>query len=300
MEYPDYYATLGVARTASPKEIRAAYRALARQHHPDVNPGDPEAEERFKQINEAYEVLSDPEKRRQYDEVGSQWREYERRRGADAAGGRSAPFDWASFGDFGGGGRRYEYRSTSEEDLRDLYGDSSPFSDFFESVFGQARGGGGERQRRASPRGGPDLESRIEIDLSDAYRGAERRITVQSESGTRELEVRIPPGVMDGQRIRLAGQGAPGTAGGPPGDLYLVVAIRPDPRFERRDGDLLTRVRAPYTTLILGGEARGPTPDGKTLALTIPPGTQDGRVFRLRNRGMPLPGRTSRRGAPPA
>ena len=301
MEFQDYYAVLGVPKDAGEKQIRTAYRKLARKHHPDVNPGNSEAEDRFKQINEAYEVLSDPEKRRKYDEVGSRWREYEQRQAAQAAAGGAQPFDWAGFGAQGPGGVRYEYRSVDDEDLRDMFGDESPFSDFFESLFGSAggtrTGGGGRASRRPRPRGGADLEQTIEVSLADAFRGTVAQLEVRAaDGGVRRLEVKIPPGVRTGSRIRVAGQGGPGQGGGPAGDIHLVVTVAPDPRFERRGDDLHTQVSAPLETLLLGGEARVPKPDGRTLALSIPPGTQDGRVFRLRGQGMPRLGKDNVRG----
>jgi curved DNA-binding protein len=296
MDYQDYYAVLGVPRTASEKEIRSAYRKLARKLHPDVNPGNKEVEDRFKAVNEAYEVLSDAEKRKKYDQLGSRWREYEQwQRAQQAAGAQPGPSDWEGFAGQTAGGRRYEYRAASEEDMRDMFGDEAGFSDFFETFFGRAGGGG--QQRAPRPRAGADLESPIEVSLAEAYRGTTRTIQLQTPDGqTRRLEVKIPPGVADGSRVRVAGQGHPGRAGGPAGDLYLVVAVRPDPRFERRGDDLYTRVVAPLATMLLGGEARVPTPDGRELALTIPSPTQDGRTFRLRGQGMPHLGRPEQRG----
>jgi curved DNA-binding protein len=307
MEFQDYYAVLGVARDASEKQIRAAYRKLARQHHPDVNPGNAEAEGRFKQINEAYEVLSDAEKRKRYDEVGQDWREYEQWQRAQAAGGvpRGEPFDWSSVM----GERpdvRYEYRSVNEEDLRDMFGDEAPFSDFFETLFhsgepgdgasGRRRGGGTAR-RRARPRSGEDLEQPVEVSLADAYRGTTMYLSIQAAGGgPRRLEVKIPPGVRDGSRVRVKGQGGPGGDGGRPGDVYLIVTVLPDARFERDGNDLRIDVRAPLGAFLLGGEARVPTLDGRALALTIPAGTPDGRVFRLRGQGMPHLGRSNERG----
>jgi curved DNA-binding protein len=301
MEFQDYYAVLGVPKSATEKQIRTAYRKLARQHHPDVNPGNQEAEDRFKQINEAYEVLSDPDKRKKYDEVGSRWREYEQWQRAQGAAGGAQPSDWEGFGAQEPGGARYEYRTVDPDDLRDMFGEASPFSDFFESMFGSVGGarsapsGRGARARR--PRAGADLEQPVEVSLADAYRGTTMQLEIRAADGTtRRLEVRIPPGVRTGSRVRVSGQGGAGQAGGPAGDIYLVVTVTPDPRFERRGDDLHTQVRAPLETLLLGGEARVPTPDARTLGLSIPSGTQDGRVFRLRGQGMPRLGAANVRG----
>jgi DnaJ-class molecular chaperone len=300
MEFQDYYALVGVPSTATEKEIRSAYRKLARQFHPDVNPGNAEAEAKFKQINEAYEVLSDPEKRKKYDQLGSRWREYasfERAQAATAAGGQpQQPFDFSEFVAQGApGGGRYEYRTASPEDLQDLFGDDQPFSEFFDTFFAGGRAVGGRRSTR--PRAGSDLEYPLEISLAEAYTGTTRTLELRSPDGsTRRLEVRIPPGVTDGSRLRVAGQGLPGRAGGPPGDLYVITAIAPDPRFEREGTDVRTRVSAPLATFVLGGEVHVPTPDGRRLALKVPPGTQDGRVFRLRGQGMPHLGQPDRRG----
>lgn len=285
MEFRDYYQILGVDRKASDKEIRAAYRRLARQYHPDVNPGNKEAEERFKAINEAYEVLSDPEKRKRYDELGARWKEYETwQRAQQAAGAQGQPFDWSRFG-FGEtpGGFRYERRTMTEEDLQDLFGAGSPFSEFFQTFFG-----GAPRREARRPRRGADIEHPIEVSLAEAQRGTTRRLELQLPSGqVRRLDVRIPPGVRDGSRVRVAGQGLPGLEGAPAGDLYLVVSVLPDPRFERRGDDLHTKIFAPLTTFVLGGEVKVPTPDGRELALRLPSGTRDGQVFRLRGQGMP-------------
>jgi DnaJ-class molecular chaperone len=301
VDYPDYYATLGVPKTATESEIRTAYRKLARKHHPDVNPGNTEAESKFKEINEAYEVLSDPEKRKRYDELGSQWKQYEQwQQAQQAAGARSdQPFDWGGLSGQGPGGTRYEYRTVSEADLGDMFGGGAAFSDFFETFFGSARTGpsarGGGGRTRSRP--GADLEHPIEISLADAYRGTAAELALRSPDGqVKRLEVKIPPGVRTGSRVRMSGQGGPGSGGGPGGDLYLVVAVQPDPRFERRGNDLHTRVRAPLVTLLLGGEARVPTPDGRTLALRVPAGTQDGRIFRLKGQGMPHLGKREGRG----
>jgi curved DNA-binding protein len=300
VDFQDYYALLGVPRTASEKEIRSAYRKLARQYHPDVNPGNPDAEAQFKRINEAYEVLSDADKRKKYDQLGARWKDYESfqraQAAAEAAGQPHQDFD---FGDFAAGGppgaARYEYRSVSPEDLQDLYGTDHPFSDFFETFFGA--GDGAAARRTARPSRGIDLEYPVQVTLAEAYTGATRTLELQLPDGsTRRLEVKIPPGVADGSRVRIAGQGSPGRAGGPAGDLYLVTSVAPDGRFERVGDDLRTRVGAPLTTLLLGGEVHVPTPDGRRLALRIPADTQDGRVFRLRAQGLPHLGRTDQKG----
>lgn len=309
MEFQDYYAVLGVPKTATEKEIRSAYRKLARQFHPDVNPGNPEAEAKFKSINEAYEVLSDADKRQKYDQLGSRWREYEsyeRSRAAAEAAGQPAgqPFDFSDFAAWPG---QYEYRTASPEDLEDLFGESEPFSDFFETFFGRSGGFGGSagsgttraggRARAPRPRRGADAEFPMDVTLAEAYTGATRTLDLQLRNGeTRRIEVRIPPCVTDGSRVRVSGQGSPGSDGGPAGDLYLVTAVTPDARFDRSGDDLHTRVAAPLLTMLQGGEVHVPTPDGRRLALRIPAGTQDGRVFRLRGQGMPQLGRADRKG----
>ena len=294
MEFQDYYAVLGVPRTASEKEIRSAYRKLARKHHPDVNPGNPEAEATFKRINEAYEVLSDPEKRKKYDQLGARWKDYEayeRAQAAAAASGQARqPYDWRDFAAQPPQGGASSYRTASPEDLQDLFGDDQPFSDFFETFFSG-------RQRAPRPRAGGDVEYSIDVSLAEAYTGTERALSIQQPDGqTRRIEAKIPPGVDNGSRIRIAGQGAPGRSGGPTGDLYLIVRLRPDSRFEREGDNSRSRVSAPLATLLLGGETRVPLPNGRGLALKVPAGTQDGRVFRLRNQGMPHLGQPERRG----
>jgi len=285
----DYYQILGVSRNASEKEIKQAYRRLARKHHPDLNPGDKSAEAKFKEINAAYEVLSSPEKRKKYDQFGEQWEYAEQ----FAKSGGQERVRW----DFGRGGTTFEY------------GDMSGFGDIFSSLFGDS--GTGSRMRRG-PRRGQDIESPIEVTLEEAYHGSTRVMQLQTEEpctacgGTgrvgnracticngaggkiipKRLEVKIPAGVRDGSKIRIAGEGGPGRAGGNKGDIYLVAKVLPHKLFERKGDDLYTEVSVPLATVMLGGEVSLPTLNGN-LSLKIPPETQNGRVFRMAGKGMP-------------
>jgi len=276
MEYKDYYKILGVSKDADEKEIKRAFRRLARKYHPDVNPGDPQAEERFKEINEAYEVLSDPEKRRKYDQLGAEWYRWQQ------AGGRPGDFDWSRWVSTAPGGQRVYVRYGTPEDLQDLFGEGSPFSDFFSQIFGGMGAAPGGFEYRVRPQRGQDYEQEVEISLREAYQGTTRIL----QKDGRRLEVKIPPGARTGTRVRIAGEGGPGAAGGEAGDLYLRVKVRPDPQFERRGDDLYVTVPVDLYTAILGGKVRVPTLNGAVM-LTIPPGTQNGRVFRLRGKGMP-------------
>jgi len=280
MEYKDYYKILGVERNATEKEIKRAYRQLARKYHPDVNPGDRSAEERFKEINEAYEVLSDPEKRRKYDELGANYQQWQR------AGGRPGDFDWSQWMAGGPGGRIHvEYG-----DLNDLFGGAGGFSDFFQTIFGGmgTRGGGFQQAYGASSRG-HDIEQPIQVTLEEAFNGTKRLI----RSGNRTLEVKIPAGVRTGSRIRIAGEGGVGRSGAR-GDLYLVVEVLPDPRFKLEGDDLRTEVPVDLYTAVLGGEVAVPSLKGGHIMLKIPPETQGGQVFRLRGQGMPRLGNGTR------
>lgn len=295
MEFKDYYATLGVAKTATEKEIKQAYRKLARKFHPDVNPGDKTAEARFKSINEAYEVLGDPEKRRKYDELGANWRQYEQAQQQ----GRPGPFgDGAWTVNVGGG--EGGFRSMSEEEMRRLFGDQNPFSDFFQTFFGgaapEAAGRSPRQGRGARTRRGRDVEQDLELTLEDAFHGATRRFAIKHEGHTRSVDVRIPAGVNDGSRVRVTGEGEHGAGGASAGDLYLRVHLLPHPRFERRGRDLHVRVQVPVTTAVLGGEAEVPSIDGKRLRLKVPSATQNGQVLRLKGHGMPAVGRQEDRG----
>jgi len=288
VDFKDYYATLGVAKTASEKEIKQAFRKLARKHHPDVNPGDKVAEAKFKEINEAYEVLGDPSSRKKYDELGANWRMYEQQ--ARAGGG---PFGGAPPGQ---PGARGGYRTMTPEEMEDLFGDSNPFSDFFTTFFGgsgdvsgaagarEARGGRGRR------RPGRDIENEIELALEDAYQGATRRLLLRHNGQVKHVDVRIPAGVTDGSRVRVSGEGEQGTGGDKSGDLYLRVRLSPHPHFERKGRDLYVKAPVPLMTAVLGGEAQVPTLSGKPARLRIPPLTQNGQLFRLKGYGMPAVG----------
>jgi DnaJ-class molecular chaperone len=299
MEFKDYYQTLGVSKTSSEKEIKQAFRKLARKFHPDVNPGDKSAEAKFKEINEAYEVLGDPDKRKKYDELGANWRLYEQaqQQGQGWPGGAGSPF-----GDQGGAwtinmGGPGGYRTMTEEEMQDLFGNQDPFSDFFKTFFG---GGGAPRDARGRGRAprtqkGRDIEHPVELTLEEAFHGATRRISIKDGGHARSVDVRIPPGVKDGSRVRAAGEGEAGSNGGPAGDLYLRVQTRPHPVFERKGDDLHTTIGVPVTTAVLGGEAQVPTITG-SVRLKIPETTQGGQVFRLKGHGMPVVGKPDTRG----
>ena len=300
MEFKDYYQTLGVSKTAPAKEIKQAYRKLARKFHPDVNPGDKAAEAKFKEINEAYEVLADPEKRRKYDELGANWRLYEQAQQQGQAWPGGSPFGEGS-GESGGTwtinmGGPGGYRTMSEEEMRELFGNEDPFSDFFRTFFGGGAAEGGRARTRA-PRSqkGRDIEHEVELTLEEAFHGAMRRISIKQGGHARSVDVRIPAGVKDGSRVRAAGEGESGSNGGTAGDLYLRVRLKPHPVFERKGNDLHTKVVVVVTTAVLGGEAQVPTISG-TVRLKIPETTQSGQVFRLKGHGMPAIGRPDERG----
>jgi DnaJ-class molecular chaperone len=296
MEFKDYYATLGVSKTSTEKEIKQAFRKLARKHHPDVNPGDKAAETKFKELNEAYEVLGDPAKRKKYDELGANWRMYEQ---AEAQGAAN-PFagQWRTAP---GGGQAGGYRTMTQEEMEAMFGDSNPFSDFFSTFFGgggvdddlgaRGRGTGRRRQRQ-----GRDVEHEIELSLNDAYHGATRRLSLKHDGHARTVDVRIPSGVNDGSRVRVSGEGEQGTGGAASGDLYLRVRLAPHPVFERKGRDLYVKVQIPVTTAVLGGEADVQTMGEKPARLRVPPLTQNGQVFRLKAYGMPSVGKPDEKG----
>ncbi len=294
MEFKDYYSTLGVNKTSSEKEIKQSYRKLARKFHPDVNPGNKAAESKFKEINEAYEVLGDPEKRKKYDELGANWRMYEQ---AGAQGGAN-PFAGGWNVNTGGGGQQGGFRTMTQEEMEEMFGDENPFSDFFTTFFG---GGGGARTARGASartrqRPGRDVEHEIELSLEDAYHGSTRRLQLKHDGQSRTVDVRIPPGVGDGSRVRIPSEGEHGVGGAKAGDLYLRIRLAPHPTFERKGGDLYVKVPLPVTTAVLGGEAEVQTLGGKAARLRIPPLTQNGQVFRLKGYGMPAVGKAGEKG----
>src|SRR5512143_2323454 len=273
MDYKDYYQILGVERSASADEVRKAYRKLAMQYHPDRNPGNKQAEEKFKEINEAYQVLSDPQKRARYDQLGSAYSNWQER------GGSPNDFDWSQWFSGqpgGGGGTRVDYG-----DINDLFGQDI-FSDFFRSIFG---GVGGRAGTSTRSRQAPAYQQPISISLEEAYHGTTR--TLQSED--RRLQVRIPAGVKTGSKVRVAGAAPEGM------DLYLIVEVEPDARFERQGDDLRGSATVDVFTAMLGGEAQVETLNG-TVKLKIPAGTQPEQVFRLAGRGMPCLKSTQNKG----
>lgn len=287
MDYKDYYKTLGLSRDAEAQDIKKAFRSMARKYHPDVNPDDKNAEERFKEINEAYEVLSDPEKRARYDQLGSEWSRWQQ------SGNRPEDFDWNSWVSAGGQGPRVNFGQGTPQDLQDLLGDDV-FSSFFQQLFGargapSARGrdpfggfaGGGSSGSRSYR--GQDYRHKVEITLHEAYAGTKRLVNVNG----RRLEVNIPAGSDTGTQVRIPKAGAPGMMGGESGDLYLEIEVLPDSRFERKEDDLYTSVSVDLYTAILGGEVPVDLLDGKSVLLTIKPETQNGHKLRLRGKGMP-------------
>ncbi|HSO29618.1 MAG TPA: J domain-containing protein [Candidatus Sulfomarinibacteraceae bacterium] len=299
MDVRDYYQTLGVPKTASPAEIKKAFRKLAREHHPDKKPGDKAAEQRFKDINEANEVLSDPDKRAKYDRFGRDWEAYARAGSHGTPGGRGfagdpfgpgGPFaGYAGFGGPGGGNVHYEFRSAGHGG--GTAADEAGFSDFFEMLFGTSAfaggsagmAGGGRGAARDAVRGGAataarslPIEARAEISLEEAFHGTTRIVDV----GGRRLEVSIPRGVDAGSRVRLSGKGPDGR------DLVVVIGISPHGVFTRRGADLDREVPVTLREALLGAEVPVRTLKGRVL-LTLPAGTPPGKSFRLTGQGMP-------------
>ena len=285
MDYKDYYEILGVAPDAEKKVVQQTFRKLARKYHPDLNPGNKEAEEKFKTINEAYQVLSNVEQRKKYDELRAQYQQWQQ------SGGRQQDFDWQNY--YAQPGQGPDVRYASPEDLKDLFGSEQAYSDFFTTIFGQARQRSRGRSRAApsSPRRGRDVEYEVDLTLEEAFHGADRLLEIDGH----RIQASIPAGVHTGSRVRLKGQGEPGQNSGPAGDLYLFVHILPNKTFEREGDDLHIDVPVDIFTAIAGGEIRVPALE-RPLILKIPPRTNAGQSFRLRGKGMPHLGDPKSRG----
>lgn len=274
MEYKDYYKILGLDKNASQEDVKKAYRKLAVKYHPDKNPGDKEAEQKFKDISEAYEVLGDPEKRKQYDSLGADWRKYQRQGAGEGSGGTY---------------RQYTYTGS------DPFGDTG-FSEFFESLFGGGgspfgeRFGGGRRGTGFDMKG-PDMEASTEISFHEAFQGSERYIQFEGE----KLRLRIKPGIKDGQVLRLRGKGNPSPTGGEPGDLLITVHVSDHPEFIREGDNLILKREVDVFDLMLGTSMVIPTPDGE-VNVKIKPGTQPDTRLRIRGKGMPAYQNPERRG----
>jgi curved DNA-binding protein len=260
MDYKDYYKVLGVERKASADDIRKAYRKLAMQHHPDKNPGDKKSEEKFKEINEAYQVLSDEQKRARYDQLGSAYSNFR------TGGGRPGDFQWDDWFQQQGGGQR------SHGNAEDPFAGGG-FSDFFKAIFGEAMRSSARNQAAQQQQG---YQQEVDISFQEAYEGTARQL----QTNGRKLQVRIPAGVKTGSKVRVAGAGPEGL------DLYLIVNITDEDKFEREGQNLYTISALSVFTLILGGDTDVETPTGK-VKLSIPAGTQTDQVFRLAGRGMP-------------
>lgn len=274
MDFKDYYKILGIDKSASAEDIKKAYRKLAVKYHPDKNPGDKAAEDRFKEINEANEVLGDQEKRKKYDELGENWKYYQQHGAKQGEG-----FDWSQWQDMGGG-RRYTYSTEGNFDEDDQ------FSDFFESIFGGRFG-----QRRSSPMKGNDYEAEVEVSLEEAFNGTTRIMDVNGE----KLQIKIKPGVKTNQVLRLREKGGEGFNGGKRGDILIKVNVLAHPHFERKENDLFCEVPVELYTAVLGGKALVRTLRG-TIRIDIPKETESGKVLRLKSQGMPVFGKENEKG----
>jgi curved DNA-binding protein len=281
VDFKDYYTTLGVARDATPDDIKKAFRKLARLHHPDVARDKAASEAKFKEINEANEVLSDPEKRRKYDQLGANWQAYEGA-GAAAPGGAARGFRRASRATTADG-PEFEYN----------FGGTTGFSDFFEQFFGTRHGGFAEHHGMGGPQAGADTEADLMVSLEEALQGGERLIRLEridpetGRASTRTIRLRIPPGVRDGQRLRTAGHGGAGVGGGPAGDLYLRVRLATHPDYTVQGDDLVYELELAPWEAVLGASVTVPLPGGKHVKLNVVPGTGAGQKLRLRGLGLP-------------
>jgi len=284
MDFIDYYKILGVDKNAKPEEIKNAYRKLARKFHPDLNPTDKEANKKFQQINEANEVLSDPDKRKKYDQYGKDWQHaeaFEKAQGPGRAGRRQQGTRTGRGGAGGAGGFGEGFGSTGGSGFNGgEFEEGGEFSDFFESLFGGAgrsRGGGSTKFR------GQDLHAELTLSLENAYTTHQQVLSVNGKN----IRITIPAGVENGQVIKLKGHGGPGTNGGPAGDLFITFSIAPDPRFQRDGNDLHAKLSIDLYTALLGGEVTVDTLNGK-LKLKVKPGTQNGSTVRLKGKGFPV------------
>lgn len=270
MEYKDYYKILGVDKSASQDEIKKAYRKLAMKYHPDRNPNDKTAEAKFKEITEANEVLSDPEKRKKYDTLGANWKQYQ------STGGRGFDDFFTNFG--GGSTGQQSYRFSG--DLNDIFGGmGGGFSDFFESFFGGGRDFGKRAQQQSAP---VDVEANLNVTLEDVYNGSEKQILVDGK----KVKIKIQPGTKDGQKLRLRGLGRSKSAGGEKGDLYLNIHVLKHPFYEIKDNDLYYNLDIDFYTAVLGGKENIRTLDGKTISVKIPEGTDSDTILRLKGLGL--------------
>lgn len=297
MDFKDYYSILGVSPQADLKEIKKTYQKLAKKYHPDVNPGDKQAEDKFKEINEAYHAIADPVKRKKYDDLRADYEQWQNR------GGRGS-YDWSAWQEAPGSNSNSYTRTMSPEEFAEFFGGSGSsseggfggFSDFFSTIFGMGSPFQSDTQTyytdvRRQPRKGRDLQGEISITLEEAYHGAKKVISLDE----RRIEVTIPKGIEDNKKIRLSGQGEQGTKGGMSGDLLLTIKILPHQLYTRSGADLTANLEIDYVTAVLGGEARVKTPSGEML-LKIPPRTQAGKSFRLQGKGMPVLGEQGKAG----
>ena len=265
MDFIDYYSVLGIPKTASDEDIKKAYRKLARKHHPDLNPNDAEANKKFQQINEANEVLSDPEKRKKYDQYGKDWQHADQFEQAKQQQQSRRQYTQSDAGDY---------------DFSGGFG-GNDFSDFFASMFGQdARSQGSRRQATFR---GQDYQAELHLNLREAYTTHKQTLTVNEKN----IRITVPAGIENGQKIKLAGYGAPGVNGGPSGDLYITFVIADDSRYKRNGNDLYVNEEIDLYTALLGGEKIIETLDGK-VKVTVPPETQSGAKVRLKGKGFPV------------